>query len=181
MEHIEASIEINAPPAAVFAVAADLCRRARLNPNWTVLDCEPLDGPMHVGARYRFITRRGEILTDHVSRVTVYEPPWRLVLCSETYPDLEIHLTVSAAPGGARLAHAESFNKLPAVPGPPAQPRSFGTTLRQWLMFEQEGYAEAVADEVHDTMQAQIQGEIQAWLAAIKQAIEHEPTAEERR
>ncbi|MBI5612562.1 MAG: SRPBCC family protein [Gammaproteobacteria bacterium] len=181
MEHIEASIEIDAPPAAVFAVVTDLCRRARFNPGWAVLGCEPLDGPMAVGARYRFITRRGQVVAEHVSRVAVYEPPWRLVLRSETHPDLEIQLTVVATPGGARLTHAESFNRLPAVSGPPDRPRSFGTLLRQWLMFEQEGYAEAVADETHDALQAQIRGEIHAWLAAIKQAIEADTAAEGRR
>jgi len=172
MEHIEASIHINAPPAAVFALVSDLCRRARLNPNWVILGCEPLDGAMRAGARYRFISRRGDTRTEHVSRVAVYEPPRRLVLRSEVHPGLEIELTVGAAPGGARLTHVETFDHLPVAPAPPDERRSFLATLRQWLMFEQEGYAEASAEEARAALQAQIQREIHTWLAAIKQAIE---------
>lgn len=177
MERIEESIEINAPPAAVFAVVSDLCRRARLNPNWTIVSCEPLDGGMHAGARYRFVSLRSGMRTEHVSRVAVYEPPWRLVLHSEVHPGQEIELTVHATPMGSRLTHAETFNTLPIAPRPSEQPPSFWGALRQWLMFEQEGFAEASAEEVRTAMQAQIRGEIQSWLVAIKRESERDASA----
>jgi hypothetical protein len=44
--------------------------------------------------------------------------------------------------------------------------------VRTWLMFEQEGYAEASAEEARAALRAQIGREIQAWLRAIKQSIE---------
>ncbi len=172
MEHIEESIEINAPPPTVFAVVSDLCRRARLNPRWTIVSCEPLDGGMHAGARYRFVSLRSGTRTEHVSRVALYEPPSRLVLHSEVHRGLEIELTVHATPAGSRLTHIESFERLPSAPKSADEPRSFLTILRTWLMFEQEGYAEASAEEARATLRTQIGREIQAWLTAIKHSIE---------
>jgi hypothetical protein len=172
LERIEESIEINAPPEAVFAVVSDLCQRAHLNPHWTIVSCEPLDGAMHAGARYRFVSLRRGTRTEHVSRVAVYEPPSHLVLHSEIHRGLEIELTVHAMPTGSRLTHAESFERLPSQPKPTNEPRSFLTILRTWLMFEQEGYAEASAEEVRATLRTQIGREIHAWLTAIKHSIE---------
>ena len=172
MERIEESIEINAAPAAVFALVSDLCRRARLNPRWTMASCEPLDGGMHAGARYRFVTLRSGTRTEHVSRVAVYEPPTRLVLHSEIHRGLEIELTVLATPTGSRLMHAESFERLPSVPKSAEEPKSFLTVLRTWLMFEQEGYAEASAEEARAVLRVHIGREIQGWLSAVKRAVE---------
>ena len=172
MERIEESIEINAPSPAVFAVVSDLCRRARLNPHWTIVSCGPLDGGMRVGARYHFVSLRSGTRTEHVSRVAVYEPPTRLVLHSEIHRSLEIELTVHATPVGSHLTHIESFERLPFPPEPSGEPRPFLTMLRTWLMFEQEGYAEASAEEARIALCAQIGREIQAWLAAIKHSIE---------
>ena len=174
MERIEEFIEINAPPPAVFAIVSDLCRRARLNPNWTIVSCEPLDGGMRAGARYRFVSLRGGTRTEHMSRVAVYEPPSRLVLHSEIHRGLEIELTVHATPMGSRLTHAESFEHLPSQLKPTDEPRSFLTILRTWLMFEQEGFAETSAEEVRTAMQAQIRGEIQFWLVSIKRESERD-------
>lgn len=173
MDRIEESIDISAPPAAVFALVSDLCRRARLNPHWTIASCEPLDGGMRAGARYRFVSLRSGARTEHVSRVAVYEPPSRLVLQSEMHRGLEIELTVHATPAGSRLMHAESFERLPSTPKPANEPRSFLAMLRTWLMFEQEGYAEASAEEARVALRTQIGREIQAWLKAIKYAVEH--------
>ncbi len=172
LERIEESIEINAPPPTVFSVVSNLCRRARLNPNWTIVSCEPLDGGMHAGARYRFVSLRSGTRTEHVSRVALYEPPSCLVLHSEVHRGLEIELTVHATPTGSRLTHTESFERLPSAPRPAEEPRSLLTILRTWLMFEQEGYAEASAEETRAALRAQIGREIQAWLRAIKQSIE---------
>jgi hypothetical protein len=110
MDHIEASIAINAPICAGVrdsTQAGWFWTASRSTARWAsarviVLSCDA-------------------VLTDHVNRVFVYEPPWHLVLRSEAHPDLEIQLTVSTAPGGARLAHAESFTKLLAVSGSPEQ------------------------------------------------------------
>lgn len=172
MERIEESIDIHASPEAVFALVSDLCRRARLNPHWTMVSCEPLDGGMRAGARYRLVSLRSGTRTEHVSRVAVYEPPSRLVLQSEMHRGLEIELSVHATPAGSRLTHAESFERLPSPAKPADEPRSFLSILRTWLMFEQEGYAEASAEEARVALRAQIGREIQAWLTAVKRAIE---------
>jgi hypothetical protein len=79
---------------------------------------------------------------------------------------------VHATPTGSCLTHAETFERLPSAPKPAEEPKSFLTILRTWLMLEQEGYAEASAEEARAALRAQIGSEIQAWLAAIKQAIE---------
>lgn len=174
MERIVESIEINASPPAVFAVVSDLCRRARLNPHWTIVSCEPLDDGMRAGARYRFVSLRSGTRTEHVSRVAVHEPPARLVLHSETHRGLEIELTVHTTPAGSRLTHAESFERLPSQPKSTDEPRTFRAILRTWLMFEQEGYAEASAEEARATLRIHIGREIQAWLMAVKRAIEQD-------
>lgn len=174
---IRESIEIKSRPENVFALISDLCRRARLNPSWTVVACEALDGgPLRVGARYRFLTRRNEVRVEHRSRVVEYELPRRLRLRSEIHPDLEILLSVQPSGSGCILSHTETF-RTPPVPSElvrQSQPDSTVTAVTDLLLLETGGFSMPEPDAWQDTFRKQVQAEIRAWLENIRIEAERE-------
>jgi hypothetical protein len=174
---IREAIEIKSRPENVFALISDLCRRARLNPSWTMVACEALDGgPLRVGARYRFVTRRGDIRVEHRSRVAEYEPPRRLRLRSEVHPDLEILLAVQPSGGGCILSHTETFRTPPVPPelARQQQPDSTVTAITDLLLLETGGFSMPEPDAWQDTFRKQVQIEIRAWLESIRNEVERE-------
>lgn len=174
MEEIRESIEIAASPEAVFAVVADLCRRAALNPHWTVIACGCLqEHEMKIGARCRLVLRRGDTRIEHVSRVAVYDPPYRLTLYSDTHPGIEITHTVFAVPGGCVLTHTERFPSPPPAPVVPPVPGGFwGRVLQALLVMEVAGAFPQAQAEVQARLHQQMQAELRDWLVAIQRAVE---------
>lgn len=171
MTAITECIEINASPEAVFALVANLCRRAGLNPAWRLLECQVSDPDgVREGTRCRFLIERAGVQVEHTSEVIRYEPPHRIGLRSEVFPDLEIHLLLEPSEIGCRLCHQETFQDLgspcsSAVPEPSVSPLA-------WLvgrLFSPGPRASAPTSDSLETSRV----EIRAWLAGIKAELEN--------
>jgi hypothetical protein len=175
LETIHESIEIRAHAATVFALVADLCRRARLNPAWTVISCEALDGePLRAGARYRFLIRRGDDRVEHRSRVIEFDPPQLLRMRSEVHSDLEILLAVQPSGAGCILSHTEAY-RSPPIPPVLAQRHnrdSFRNMVKSFVLTETGDFSMPDAVTWQEAFRKQVRIEIRAWLERIREEAE---------
>jgi uncharacterized protein YndB with AHSA1/START domain len=115
---IERSIEIDRPPADVFAVVADM----RRDPEWCkrVLSCEQVEGEgPGAGARYRSVHRPQRLRKpmELDVRVEAFEPPDSMRL-REQDTDGVFRVTYSLEPhaGGTRITQCSEVDlSLPRV------------------------------------------------------------------
>ena len=119
---------IAAPPAAVFAVLADVAR----TPQWysAIEEVHPLPGPPSgLGAAYT-VTRAlpGGRAVNEVA-ITAFEPAKRFTMASRSGPTPFIYAyTLQKLPSGARLT-LDGTISTEGLPGPLTRLGSLGTSL----------------------------------------------------
>ena len=157
-------MEIRAEAAAVFALASDLRRKARLNPNIEVIriDLEG-DEPVREGSVFRHRFVKGGRIIEYRSRCVRCVPPRLFVSRGETDPPFEVRVTVEPTPAGCRLTQQEALEAGPEMFDvlrlPPLFPslRQLGAELRA---LQRERVA------------TRLSGELALWLDAIRAHLE---------
>ncbi len=176
MLRIQASVDIQVEPAAVFALVTDVARKARLEPNASALAVgQETEGPVDVGTVFHYRLAIEGKIADYRTRCVAFKPGRMMETVSDSDPPFRIRVTVEPVPGGARLTQEESFS-LPVLRVPVPRAGGWpGRLLR--FVFGKEDFIvqdpESVAEE-EAQMVAKLEPRLAEWLNAIKTHLERE-------
>jgi hypothetical protein len=173
------SVEVAAPPSAVFALVSDPLAKAKLNPFIQVIRIEREDlGPLRQGSVTFFRLQKGMRIFEYRMRCVRLEPG-RLIESKAELPNLfTVRVEVESVPGGSRLAQSEECEVSPQMlEGLPVTRRAeHAWRLMKTLYFflpelALETFA-AIFHERADSLRASMQRELREWLQAVKQHLE---------
>jgi hypothetical protein len=174
MVDVEHSVEINTDPETVFSLVTDIPRKARLDPNATVLGVvQETEGPVAIGTTFHYrLVIEGKI-ADYRSRCTAFEPGRMIETLSDSDPPFTVRVTVAPSSNGARLTQRESFT-VPRIHIPlPTADGWHGRLLR--LLFGNRDAIQQDPSASRDEearMVAKLKQRLEKWLEAIKQELE---------
>ncbi len=176
MLHIEESVDIRAPPEAVFDLVADIPRKTRLNPNVHVLGVSrETSGPVDVGTVFRYrVVVEGHI-ADYRSHCVAFSPGRMIETCTDTSPPFNVRVTVDSIDGGARLTQTEFLKMTPAYLPVPDIGGRLGSWLRQLFGNTKvivQSEESLIAEERRHA--ANLRPRLAKWLASIKNHLEQE-------
>lgn len=176
---VAATVEIGAPPAAVFALVSDANAKARLNPFTQVIRIEQEDdGPLRQGSVTFFRLQKETRIFEYRMRCVRFEPG-RLIESKAELPNLfTVRVEVEAAPGGSRLRQSEECEVSPhmledlSVTRRAERAWRFMKTLNFFLPELAHETFTVILRERADSLRLSMQRELQGWLQAIKAHVE---------
>lgn len=176
MVRVEESVDIRAEPDIVFSLVTDVARKARLDPNVSVLSVvQETEGPVGIDTVFRYrLVIEGKI-ADYRSRCVAFESGQMMETFSDSTPPFKIRVTVDPIPDGARLTQRESL-ALPVLQVPvPKAKGLLGGIFR--LLFGNSGVIKQSQESIADDeaqMEARFKPRLIVWLNAIKKHLEAE-------
>ncbi|HYA01586.1 MAG TPA: SRPBCC family protein [Syntrophobacteria bacterium] len=176
---ISAAVEIEAHPAAIFALVCDAKSKAKLNPFIQVIRIEREDdGPLRRGSVTFYRLQKGTHIFEYRMRCIRFEPGWLIESRAELPSMFAVRLEVEPAQGGSRLTQIEecevSQHLLEALPLTRRAERAwrFMKTLNFFLPeIAHETYPVILRERAH-SLRVSMQRELQGWLHAIKAHVE---------
>ncbi|MBI3016239.1 MAG: SRPBCC family protein [Candidatus Tectomicrobia bacterium] len=176
---IAESVEIAAPPSAVFALVSDPLAKARLNPFVQVIRIEREDpGPLCEGRITFLRLQKGTRIFEYRTRCRALEPDRLLENQAELPTLFRVRVELEPIPGGTRLTQREEcevrVEMLEGLPVPRRAERAWQTIKILGLVLPvlaRETYA-LILKERTDTLRETMGRELQVWLQAIKQHLE---------
>ncbi len=171
---IRRAVDIRAAPDAVFALVADIPRRAALDPNVELLEAlREGEGPLRVGSVFRLRLRADGREVEYRSRCTAFEPGRLIELRSVAEPSFGMRVTVEPAAGGARLVQEEWLALARPEPlGPP--PKGVFTRLAYELGKGLSGRTSFDRDYQRAEAEEQLGRRLDQWLEATKAYLEED-------
>jgi hypothetical protein len=172
---ISAAVEIEAHPAAVFALVSDANSKAELNPFIRVIRIEREDhGSLREGSVTFYRMQKGGHIFEYRMRCVRFELG-RLIESKAELPNLfTVRVQVEAVPGGSRLTQSEvcevSPHMLEDLPVTRRAERAwrFMKTLNFFLPELTHDTFTVIFRERADSLRMSMQRELQGWLQAIK-------------
>lgn len=176
---VAATVEIEAPPALVFALVCDANAKAKLNPSTQVIRIEREDhGALRRGSVTFFRMQKGACIFEYRMRCVRLEPG-RLIESKAELPNLfTVRVEVEPAPGGSRLTQSEECEVLPQMlEDLPVTRRAenawrFMKILNFFLPELAHETFTVILRERADSLRVSMQRELQGWLQAIKAHVE---------
>ncbi len=176
---ISAAVEIEAHPAAVFALVSDANSKAELNPFIRVIRIEREDhGPLRQGSVTIYRLQKGTQIFEYRMRCVRLEPG-RLIESKAELPNLfTVRVEIEPAPGGSRLTQSEECEVLPQMlEDLPVTHRAenawrFMKILTFFLPELAHETFTVILRERTDSLRVSMQRELQGWLQAIKAHVE---------
>jgi hypothetical protein len=173
------SVQIGAPPAAVFALVVDPLAKARLNPFLQVIRIErETPGPLREGSITFFRLQKGRRIFEYRTRCHRLEPGRLLENRAELATLARVRVEVEPVPAGTRLTQSEECEvTLEMLEGVPVGHRAD----RAWRMLKLLNlFLPMLAREAHgvilkeraEALRLVLQRELRAWLEAIKGHLE---------
>lgn len=181
---VAATVDIDAPPAAVFALVCDPVAKATLNPYTQVIRIEREDpGPLREGSVTFFRLQKGPRIFEYRMRCLRCEPS-RLIESKAELPNLFVVRTeIEPTSGGSLLRQSEECEVSPQMlEGLPVTRRAehaWKLMKTLYLILPElahETYA-LIFRERADSLRVSMQRELQGWLLAIKAHLESQPSA----
>ncbi len=181
---VAATVDIDAPPAAVFALVSDPVAKARLNPYTQLIRIEREDpGPLREGSVTFFRLQKGRRIFEYRTRCLRLEPGRLLENRAELPTLFTVRVEVTPLAAGARLAQREeceiTLAMLEGLPVPRRAERAWRAIKLLGLLapgLARETYA-VILRERADALRIQMERELYGWLLAIKQHLESQPSA----
>lgn len=176
---VAAAVEIEASPAAVFALVSDPLAKVKLNPYTQVIRVERENpGPLREGSVTFFRLQKGMRIFEYRTRCIRLEPD-RLLESQAELPTLfRVRVELMPIPRGTRLTQGEECEITPAMldglPVPRRAERAWRAIKLLALMapsLGRETYA-VILRERADTLRVTMERELRGWLQAIKQHLE---------
>jgi hypothetical protein len=176
---VAAAVEIEAPPAAVFALVSDAGAKAHLNPWTQVIRIEREDpGPLHQGSVTFFRLQKGTSIFEYRMRCVQLESG-RLIESKAELPNLfTVRVEVEPTPGGSRLQQTEECEVTPHMLEGLLVTRRAEHAWRfvkvlNFVLPElvHETFA-VILRERTDSLRVSMQRELAGWLQAIKAHLE---------
>jgi hypothetical protein len=173
------TVEIAAPPGAVFALVSDPLAKVTLNPFIQVIRIEREDsGPLRQGSVAFLRLQKGTRIFEYRSRYCCVEPDRLLESQAELSTLLRVRVEVEPVPGGTRLTQREeceiTLDMLEGLPVPRRAERAWQAIKLLSLVMPalaRETYA-VILRERADALRVVMQRELRAWLHAIKEHVE---------
>jgi uncharacterized protein YndB with AHSA1/START domain len=173
---VSRSIHIKAPLERVFALLCDPAARSRLNPLANPIRAEvESHGPLGRGTVCHFRLQIGNRIVDYRTRITEFEPNWRIVSVSDSAIPFETRLEVYRENGGTRLTHTERFEPTDEMlaqvepNGTLKRAVSLAYRLTRFLGAEE---ADRLRVRQEEMLGRRLEGNLEHWLTAIKQHLE---------
>jgi polyketide cyclase/dehydrase/lipid transport protein len=176
---MEASVEIDASPAEVFAFVTDAEAKARLNPFVQVIRIErETPGPLREDSIIYFRLQKGKRIFEYRTRCRRFEAD-RLIENQAELPTLfRVRVEVEPIPGGTRLTQQEECEvTLEILEGLPVSRRA----ERAWQAIKllnlalpgvgREAYS-VILGERAEALRTTLRRELWTWLQAIKRHLE---------
>jgi hypothetical protein len=181
MVRFRKSVTIQADPDAVFALVADVARKAHLNPGTEVIRVEQeTDGPVGKQTVFHFVLRHGVQIIDYRSRCVAFKAGRIMETVSFTEPSFSVRVTVEPGPDGACLTQEEWFDLKPPPRARAPRQGLVGllTNLAVGIFGEPASPRGALRQADEAKIQAQLETRLAQWLQAIKAHLEGERSRE---
>jgi hypothetical protein len=173
------TVEIQAPPTTVFALAADAPTKARFNPFVEVIRVErETPGPLREGSVTFFRLQKGQRIFEYRMRCARLVPG-RIIQSQADLPTLfRVTIEVEPASGGCRLIQREECEVTRDMLEGLLVPRRAERAWRVIKLFHlfmpgltRDAYAVLLQERI-DALHAGLKRELSAWLRAIKDHLE---------
>lgn len=165
----------------MFALVADIARKAQLNPGTEVIRVEQeTDGPVSEQTVFHLVLRHGAQIIDYRSRCVAFEAGHMMETVSFTKPSFSVRVTVEPDPNGARLTQEEWFDLKPPPRSRSSRQGLMGllTNLAAGIFGGPASPREALRQVDEAKIQAQLETRLARWLQAIKAHLEGERSPE---
>lgn len=156
----------------MFALVADIPRRAALDPNIEFLEAvQEGEGPLGVGSVFRLRVRTDGREVEYRSRCTAFEAGHLIELRSVSEPSFGMRVTVEPVAAGARLVQEEWLTLVQPEPlGPP--PKGVFSRLAYELGKGLSGRSSFDRDYQRAEAEEQLGRRLEQWLKATKAYLE---------
>ncbi len=173
------SVEVAAPPSAVFALISDPLAKAKLNPFIQVIRIEREDpGPFREGSVTFFRLHKGTRIFEYRTRCGRLEPDRLLENQAELPTLFRVGVEVGPIPGGTLLTQREECEitvaTLEGLPVPRRAERAWQAIKILSLVapgLARETHA-MILQERADALRVVMARELRGWLQAIKRHLE---------